>query len=186
MPASVTSPADMLNLTLRRIGYKGRVGNLYDGSAAAKAALDLYAQTRDQLLRQSNWGFAEKIAAATLSGQAAPQPWSVEYSYPADCLRLRNMFNADYLADKNNPRPVLYTIASDAVAGKVILCNVAAATLVYTAQITNPARWESLFVEALATALGERLAPALAGKETGEMAAAAAKAILPLAEGVEG
>ena len=45
MVASAKS-ADMVNLALRRVGYKLRVGNLYDGSMAAKMALDVYAQTR--------------------------------------------------------------------------------------------------------------------------------------------
>lgn len=157
MPASVTSPADVVNLALRKLGRSDRVGNLYDGSGAAKAALDIYAQTRDALLRQADWGFAEKIAAAVLSGTAAPAPWAVEYTYPIDCMRLRNLFNAVYLADKNNPLPVLYTIADDAARGKVIWCNAAAATLVYTAQITDPSRWEPLFVSALAESLAKWL-----------------------------
>lgn len=189
MPASVTSPADVVNLALRKLGRSDRVGNLYDGSAAAKAALDIYAQTRDALLRQSDWGFAEKIAAAALSGSAAPAPWSVEYTYPTDCMRLRNLFNASYLADKNNPLPVLYTVADDPARGKVIWCNAAAATLVYTAQVTDPARWEPLFVAALAEALAGWLGTPqgrAAVPEPGKPAAADGRSMADLAQRIEG
>lgn len=185
MPGPV-SVEQIVNQALTRVGWPEPVNNIYEGTRQARAALDIYSQTRDQLLRQTDWGFAEKIAAATLSGQAAPAPWSVQYSYPADCIRLRNLFNAGYLADKNNPLPVLYTVASDPVAGKVILCNAAAATLVYTAQILNPAKWEPLFVESLVLALGERLAAALAAITAEKPVMEAEAAVLPLAKGTEG
>lgn len=184
--SSVTSVTEIVNQALDRVGYPQTIGDIREGTKQARLALEIYGQTRDQLLRQSDWGFAEKIAAAALSGQAAPAPWSIEYAYPADCIRLRNLFNASYLADKNNPLPMLYTVASDTVAGKVILCDAAGATLVYTAQIVNPAKWEPLFVENLVLALGERLAPALAALGAGKAAVAAEDALLPLAKGIEG
>lgn len=186
MPASVTSPADVVNLALGRIGYKLRVGSLYDGSAAAKKALDVYAQTRDAVLRQNDFGFAEKIAGGTLSGQGAPAPWSFEYLYPTDCLRLRNMFNSTYLANKNNPLSNLYTVANTALSGKVIWTNNTGMTFVYTAQITDPSKWEALFVEMLATELGKRLGASLAGAESVKMMMEEEKMIVPVAESVTG
>lgn len=181
-----SSVEQIINHALDRAGYPEYIGNIYEGTKQARVALDIYGQTRDQLLRQTDWGFAEKIAAAALSGSAAPAPWSVEYTYPADCLRLRNVFNAVYLADKNNPLPVLYTVANAGSAGKVILCNAAAATLVYTLQVVDPTKWEPLFVENLVLALAERLAPALALLEAGKAVIEAEKTIVPLAQGIEG
>jgi hypothetical protein len=154
--STVTSPEDVVNLALARIGYKMRVVNLFEGSPQANAALDIYAQTRDAVLREGDYGFAEKIAAAALSGNGAPAPWSYEYSYPSDALKVRDIFDAAYLADKNNPIPLRWTVGGIAT-GKVIWTNVAGATLVYTQQVTDPAKWEPLFVEALAAALGRRL-----------------------------
>lgn len=185
MAASVQNPADVINLSLARLGYRGRIGHLFDGSAAAKKALDIYGQTRDAVLRESDWDFSEKIAAAVVSGVAAPAPWSVSYTYPADCLRLRNLFNATYLADKNNPVSNLYTIASSS-AGRVVLCNAASATFVYTAQITDPAKWEPLFIEALVAALSRRLAPALASLEALKAEAEDEKISTAVATGVTG
>src|ERR1019366_9251122 len=85
MAASVSSPADIINVSLRRIGYKLRVASLYDGSKAAKSALDIYAQTRDEILRQNDWTFAERNIAMVLlkqppaSGYIPPLIWSTAY-----------------------------------------------------------------------------------------------------------
>lgn len=186
MAASIQSPADVLNVALRQIGYRMRVGSLFDGSEAASQALDIYAQTRDAVLRSANWSFAEKIAAGVLTApQTPPQPWLFEYTYPTDCMRLRNVFNATYLADQNNPLPVRYTVAGPDNA-KVVWTRVAGPTFVYTRQVTDPTRWEPLFVETLATQLGERLAAVLNIKEGTKMEMERAKLIGSLAESIQG
>ena len=126
MPSSVTSPADVLNVTLRRIGYKGRVGNLYDGSLAAKRALDIYGQTRDELLRQNDWGFAERNLDMTLLKQAPkggyipptlwtpaypPLPWLYEYARPGDCLKIRSIKAVPLFLPNMDPQPIVFTEA---------------------------------------------------------------------------
>lgn len=189
MPASVSSPADVVNLALRRIGYKGSVGNLYDGSEAAKDALDIYGQTRDQLLRQGDWGFAERNITLTLLKSAPvggyipptvwstaypPLPWLFEYSRPTDCLKIRSVKSVPLFVPNFDPQPQLYTEANDnalAPPAQVILCNIAAAVLTYTGQVTDPTNWEPDFVEAFAAALARRLAPRLAGWEAAKLIA---------------
>lgn len=161
MVASVTSPADVLNLTLSRLGYKRRVGDLYEGSDAARLALTIYAQARDSVLRSSDWGFAEAFAAAVASGSSAPAPWSLEFRYPVDCLRVRDLFDASYLTDKNNPLPVLWTIGNNAALARVIWTNSVTPTICYTRQVTNPASWDPLFVNLVALELGKQLTASL-------------------------
>lgn len=204
MAASVTSPADLVNVALQRIGYKGRVGNLFEGSAAAKDALDIYAQTRDEILRKGDWGFAERnVALALLKSAPAdgytppnvwtpafpPLPWRFEYLYPDDCLDVRavkpqSMFVMDF-----DPQPILFTIANDGALvppRKVILCNVADALLTYTGQVTDPASWEADFVEAFAAALGRRLAPSLVGMEAARLIVADEQMSTAVALSVQG
>lgn len=183
---SATSVEQVINQALDRIGYPEYIGNIYDGTKQARVALNIYAQTRDAILRQSDWDFAQRIVAATLSTGAAPAPWAVEYNYPTDCLRLRNLFNATYLADKNNPVSILWTVANSATKGHVIWTNAAGATLVYTAQVTDLTLWEPLFVEMLVIELGKRLAAGLVGVEGFKMSAEDEKMIVPLAESTTG
>ncbi|SDD95369.1 hypothetical protein SAMN05216337_1017143 [Bradyrhizobium brasilense] len=187
MPVSVSTPADLVNVALQRIGYKGRVGNLFEGSAAAKDALDIYAQTRDEILRKGDWGFAERNLAMELLKSAPaggytppnvwtpaspPLPWRFEYAYPSDCLDVRAIKGQSVFVMDFDPQPITFTVANDSALvppRKVILCNVPDALLTYTGQVTDPTSWEPDFVEAFAAALGRRLAPALVGMEAAKL-----------------
>lgn len=189
MPASINSPADVVNLALRRIGYKLRVGSLLDGSMAASQALDIYAQTRDEVLRQNDWGFAERNVSLTVLKSAPaggyippatwnptnypPLPWAFSYEYPSDCIKVRSVKQPPLFLFNPAPQPNLFEVANDngsTPVRKVILANVPNAICVYTGQITNPAHWEADFVEAIAAALGRRLAPVLVGLNAVQLA----------------
>jgi hypothetical protein len=161
----LTTPEGFINAALGRIGYKRRIGSVWEGSEAAKHALDIYGQTRDALLRVKDWDFAQKNVALTVAGITPPSPWSLAYLYPSDCIRIRDLFGPAYLADTNDPLPNPYQRAVVLIAAAltdVILTNVAGAQLVYTGRITNPSLWEPGFGEALIEGLGRRLAPVLA------------------------
>jgi hypothetical protein len=164
MTVSISTPTDVVNISLARLGVKKRIGNLYDGSPQALKALDVYAQTRDAVLRETDWNFSQKIAAAVAApGSTAPTPlYAFVYTYPTDCIKVRNMYAASYLTDTNNPVPILWSIGDDPTNGTVIWSNAQTATLIYTARVTTITQWEPLFVEAFAAALSRRLAPVLA------------------------
>lgn len=187
MSAVLTNPTAIVNDALVRIGYKRRIGNLYEGSEASKLALDIYGQTRDEMLRTGNWLFARRDLVMTLlkSAPAAgylppvvwsdaypPLPWKFEYVYPDDCLKVRSIRPQPIFLANYDPKAVNYSLANDVSytpAKKVILCNVPApAYLVYTAQVTDPATWEVSFTESLCASLGRRLAPALANLQTAQ------------------
>lgn len=185
-----TSPEDVLNDALARIGYSLRIGSLFDGSKASKKALDIYSQTRDELLRGGDWGFAERNVSITLLKQAPPYgyippivwnntypplPWVFEYQYPDDCLEVRSIKKPSIFPIDFDPQPVAFAIENDQAflpAKKVILCNIKDAILTYTGQITDPTTWEPDFTEAFSSALGRRLGPGLIGLEGTKMAAA--------------
>lgn len=168
MAVSVASPEDVVNLALARIGYPKRIGSILDGSMAARLALSIYAQTRDAVLRSADWGFAGKTAALVSSGQTPPPPWSYSYTYPLDALKIRDLIITAF--DPLNPLPSRWVVQNDPVAGKVIVTAVPYVDVVYTVKATNPQFWESAFVEAVAAALGRRLAPVLM-KDSAQMAA---------------
>lgn len=190
MTASVSSPADLANLSLARIGFKGRVGSLLEGSAAAKLILNVYAQTRDAVLEASDWDFAERNISMALLKSAPPggyvppngwtpaypsPPWFFSYGYPADCLKVRSVQQAPVFVIDMDPQPSSFMVENDnsfTPAQKVILCNVPSAILTYTGQITDLSTWEADAIEAFAAALGRRIAPSLMGLDAAKMAAA--------------
>lgn len=205
---AVQSPADAVNLAFVRMGFKGRIGNLFDGSMAAKKALDIYAQTRDELLRAGNWGFAQRNIALTLLKQAPsngyippltwspiypPLPFLFEYLYPSDCLDVRAVKPVPLFVPNFDPQPYIFSVDNDnAITGqaftsaKVILCNVPSAILVYTGQVTDPTQWETDFVEVFASALARRLAPVLTGLDAAKLEAADEQSSTMIAENKQG
>lgn len=179
MPASVSSPADIVNLALVRIGHPLRIGSLFEGSPAAKKALDIYAQTRDEMLREQNPGFASRDLSMILLKSAPypiypagqwnntfpPLPWLFEYQLPGDFIKVRAVKPSPLTLPVLLPAPKVWRLANDNALvppQQVLLCNVPSAILVYTAQITDPAAMEPLFIESLAAALARRLTVALA------------------------
>ncbi len=190
MTAVISSPADMVNLALTRMGRSERVGSLYEGSKAAKAALNIYGQTRDSLLRAGNYGFAERningvlLKSAPAGGYTPgipwngvlypPPPWRFEYQYPVDMLVLRAVKPIPIFVMNFDPQPNVFAIENDqnfTPPQKVILCNVQSAQLVYTAQVTDCATWEVDFIEEFAAALARRLAIGLANMDVAKFEA---------------
>jgi hypothetical protein len=188
MTSVVTSPEDVVNLALMRIGYEFRVNNLFEGTKHATAALNIYAQTRDEMLRGFDWSFAERNVDMTLLKQAPaggyfppnmwstaypPVPWLFEVVYPADALKIRAVKNVPIFLPDFDPQPYQFSVDNDnalSEPSKVVLCNVYPGLIVYTGQITNPQDWEPDFTEALASSLGRRLAPVLVGLQAAQMA----------------
>jgi len=205
MATVITTPADVVNLALASIGHKDRIGSIYEGSFAAKQALDIYSQTRDEMMRTVDYGFSERNVTLTLLKQAPaggyfppnawdgtlnpPPPWVFSYAYPSDTLKVRSIKGIPLFVQNFDPQPNVFAVENDQYytpARKVILCNVASAMLVYTAQVTDPTTWEADFTEAFAAELGRRLAPTLANMDAAKFAAAAAAQATANAERTEG
>lgn len=190
MPSSVSDVADVLNLALVRIGYKDRVGSIWEGSDQAKNALDVYSQTRDAVLMDGDWQFCERSVSLTLQ-KSAPVggyignwdpttnpilPWAFQYAWPTDCLKVRAIRGQPLFLLDPDPQPVLYATPNDPLlSAKVIVTNVPNAILTYAGQVTNPADWTALFVETMAAELGRRLAPVLMNMDAAKFEAADAQ-----------
>jgi hypothetical protein len=189
MANTLKNPADLVNAALVRIGHKNLIGNLYDGSEASIRALAIYGQTRDDMMRDGNWGFVQRNVALTLLKQAPanmtylvpwtsafpPLPWQFEYAYPQDMLKLRAVKPTPIFIPNFDPTPYPSAIDNDNSLDppqRVILCNVENAIAVYAGRVTDPLTWPVDFTEALIGKLGEVLAPSLSGLQPAQMQAA--------------
>jgi hypothetical protein len=205
MAAVLSTAADIVNDALVRIGYKKLVGELQDGSEAAQLALAIYGQTRDELLRGGDWGFAQGDVTLTLlksappggyvpgysnwSSQYPPLPWLFEYAYNDDMIQVRSIRPQSIFVPNFDPQPHTFNIANDSSytpAKKVILTNVQDAICTYTRQVIDPTTWEPDFAEAFAEELGERLAAGLVGTDAAKLEAAEAQVGLSTAEVTQG
>jgi hypothetical protein len=185
--AVITTYEDIVNAALAKLKAPIRVGKLTEGSVPAKIALDTIGQTRDQMLREGNWGFARRDVAMTVLKSAPaggyivtawdpvtypPIPWKYAYEYPADCLKVRAVKAQPTFLPDFDPAPVVFDTPNtqwqqapppaDPVEVKCVACNVPSAILTYTGQILDPVLWEPGFVEAMISAMADVLAPAIA------------------------
>lgn len=128
MATVIQNVADVINLALTRIGYRLRIANLYDGSEASQSALNIYGQTRDDLLRDGEWQFCQRNTVPTLLREAPPGgywpgaawnsatnpplPWLYAYEYPSDCLKVRILKASSGALVNMSPLPTQYTISN--------------------------------------------------------------------------
>lgn len=184
----MTDIVDIVNQALREVGWQRPIAEFYEGSRAARVALDIFGQTRDELLDAGEWPFARRanVALTLLKGPPPPggydpgTPWNntypppgwlYEYLYPDDMLELRAILPSPGAMWDLNPQPQLWRVDNDnslvdnagqpTAQKKVILCNVAGALATYSAQITDPNLWEPGFIATLVKALKAKFALAL-------------------------
>lgn len=184
MAVSTSTPADLANNAITRLGFKTRVGSLLDGGPAATAFLQVYGQTRDDLLRNFDYDFALRMVTGTLLKSAPvggyfppnlwdptvnpPIGWLYEYAFPSDALKIRNIKPQPAFNVNANPLPVDWTEYNDnnyTPTRRTILTNTPSAIIAYTGRITDPTVWDVAFTEALAAALARRVGPSLVGLE---------------------
>lgn len=170
------------------VGFARMIGDIYEGSTQSKIALELYGQTRDEVLTTDiAKAFARGTASLTLlkgppplGGYSAIQPWSpiypppgflYEYAYPGDMLELRALIPTRDALPQLDPRPSTWRIDNDLtpiVSGnpplaagppqKVILTNRANATAVYRRRVTNLLLWEPSALAAFVARLAAKFA----------------------------
>ncbi len=120
----------VINQALMAAGVTRRIADVYEGSDAAKIAIELFGQARDELIRLTDWSFSRRVASLTLlkgpppdGGYNADQPWTesyplpgflYEYTYPSDCLDLRAIIAPPGPMPDLDPVPALWRIDNDA------------------------------------------------------------------------
>jgi hypothetical protein len=180
MAISTSTPADVANLALTRLGYRLKMGSLLDGSDHANTLLQVYGQARDDTLRNFDYAFAQRSLSLTLlkeapvGGYFPPNAWNPatmppigftrEYAFPEDCIKIRLVKRRPGFVFDPSPIPTEWTEANDNAftpARRVILCNFPDAIAVYTGRVTDPETWDIAFTQALAARLAEDAGAAL-------------------------
>ena len=159
------------NAALEQIAAQTKITNLSDGSPAALAASVVYAPTVQLLLRVMDPDFARFTAALAIATGTPPPPWAYQYTYPTNCLKLRQVrppgSGTGSLADPNNPTPVRSNVGVALVSSaltRVVFTNQVNALGVYTTSDVTEAQWDSAFSDAVVRRLANPLAMALSGR----------------------
>lgn len=172
-----TSVLEIYNMALRRIGSSTVVASLVEVTAEREACEAFYEQCRDTILRDYPWSFATRnVALATLAATVQeadgyPNDWGYKYSYPSDCLFIRNLVSPGYTSYLNNWDNVNYFNSGNQVpyeilydgAVKAIYTNLEDAKAIYTVRMTDVTKFDPGFTSALGYLLAAEVAASLPG-----------------------
>lgn len=164
MAAVFTSATEIANVALSLLGAQ-EIVDITDGDDNQKervlAALH-YGRVRDAVLRAHHWNFATKRVELALLVSAPSHEYAYEFSMPADFLKMiRTKLEAeggvdDYRIEHNGTATVLRSHDDEVF-------------IEYTAQVTNVALYDSLFIDCFTALLAAEMSYALTEKaELGE------------------
>jgi hypothetical protein len=185
----MASEVEICNLALAHLGDDATVASIDppEGSAQSEHCARFYAIARDSLLQMHNWNFASRRVA--LASVTMPYTmWRYAYACPGDMMVAVSVLPPEvendytirpYPADRygwgwiNTPFvgagvyvPQEYSIETDTNGNKVIYTNQEGAILRYQALVTDPTKFDPLFVMALSWHLASMLAgPVIKGDQ---------------------
>ena len=157
----MTTPTDIINVALRRIGAD-RIGDLdTDGSKTGRVARDIYQEARREMLAAHNWNFATKRDSldSTVAADIATTPvygWDYAYIVPEDFLRMVSVHPSD-----SDASTIEYRLEFQEDNDRVILCNSTIIYIRYIFDLEDPNVMSAPFRDALAFKLAREFAGAL-------------------------
>lgn len=166
------SEVDICNQALTAVGVSQFIQSLNENSLQAVVLRQFYHQTRDQVLEEFPWNFADSYVQLQDIG-SPPTGWGYRYRYPSDCVNAREI-HLPYASgpsgivwthpDKASPCSRFAVVEDEQSGGKAIITNLAGAALHYTKRIINPALYSAKFVDAFAYLLASKVAAPLSAK----------------------
>lgn len=152
-----TSPVDVCNIALRRLGADAIVA-FTEGTSRASLCEQLYQPTVDRCLREHTWNFAQIRVA--LAAQVATPVWGYAKQFTIPTIPLCLKINR--VDPPGTPYDIEQTInAIGEVQGKVIVCDEPEISIRYTARIEDVTQWDSSFTDYVADSLAAQMAQPL-------------------------
>jgi len=140
------SETKICNLALAKVGSK-RINDIdTDTTPEAIWCRTFYEQTRDALLRSNSWSFAKARATLSEDASAPDFEYDNQFDLPADFMRLVSLYN---------------TWSTFKIEGEKLLTDDSSAEIVYVKKVTDPTKFDALFVEALVLQLAIKLSMAI-------------------------
>lgn len=147
----MSSVVDVCNKALDKLGH-GPITSLADGTKAANLCTRAWPLIRDQVLRDHPWNFAVKRAVLPPSTTAPGWGFSTAFPLPNDNLRLlevRDLSTDEYSVEDGS-----------------ILADATTLYIRYIYRVTDPNRYDALFIDAAACRLAFELCEALTQSNT--------------------
>lgn len=157
----MATKTEICNLAIGHLGIAVAIANVdTERSTEALACRTFYEITRDNTLRDFDWGFARKFAALGLVEEDPNQDWHYSYRYPSDCVLFRKIQSGFRIDTNTNQIPFLQSSDDD---GRLIFTDTEDAIGVYTAKITDTSIYTTDFIMALSYRLAMYIGPQITG-----------------------
>lgn len=156
----MATEVQIAKLALSHLGDRYDLSSLSDATPEAEQIDLVFDQTRDMLLKEHPWAFAQKYYSPPydLSG-TLPADWDYMFDYPEDCIRMIEIVNPL----GNGYPPIEFAVGVTDLEQKVIMCNVEEPEFRYTYRVTKASDFDVSFVDALSYRLAARVCVALTG-----------------------
>lgn len=163
-----SSDTEICNIALKRLGA-ALIVNLTDGSDQASALNAVYNNTRDRLLRELPWNFAQ-FRTKLASDPTKTPAFGFAYAFPLPAMPYCIKVN------ETDPPETIYRIentmdSTGKITGRCILTDESQLFIRFTGQVTDPQQFDASFVEAFASDLASQVAYALTESAEKEKAA---------------
>jgi hypothetical protein len=142
---------EICNLALARIGAPV-IRTINDGTTSSEYVARFYPISRDVLLADGFWGFAQAVATLNSVSETF-DGWDYVYKVPEGMLRARKVFVSDMEREEYD-----FDLGFSVVEGeRRILTTVDSAKILYTPKITDPDVFPPYFVDMLAWFIAAQL-----------------------------
>jgi len=165
----MTSPVDICNLALTRIGHT-QISSLDENSKGAALCALHYPICRDAVLRAHPWNFAIRRATLALSSQTPNHEFTYYHVLPTDCLKvIRTNLEAEGLSSTavygfpgihGYSGGSEYRVENVENVGKCIATNEDVVKIEYVAKIVDSSQFDALFVDLLAQRIAAEISVA--------------------------
>lgn len=154
---------EICNMALSYIA-RGRINSMDEESVEAKQCKIHYEHCRRRLLLAYPFGFASReVKLALLEPERYGVPgWRYVYSYPADTVAVRFVYDEQHAKEKEMRRQD-FEVASSGGYERIIATDVKDAWATVTMDVKEPAFFSEEFIEALAHMLAAQVAMTLTG-----------------------
>ena len=150
------SNTTICNQALGKLGAK-RINNFEDTTESKPEAIQCrlhFEPTRDALIRSHSWRFARARAVLSQDTTDPPFEWDNQFILPNDFMRFRSIFEEDGTTSRSRRH---------AIEDELLLTNLDTVSLRYIKKVTDPAKFDPLFVKVLTWMLANEMIGPLAG-----------------------
>ncbi len=154
-----TSNTKICNQALGRIGAR-RINDFDDTTDTKPEAVQArlhFEQTRDALTRSHRWRVASDRATLTRDVETPDFEWAYQFFLPNDFLGMKSIYEGRFSSAN---------LRSYDLEGALLLTNETTMEIKYIKKITDPTKFDPLFIEVLVLQLAMKFASGLASSDS--------------------